>query len=148
MKINVFMLLIILLLAGCNPDHSSGYEFNGKISETVLRNYLSRAVTHAELCTHPGYMQDGPNTCIEDDLRMLKSIDAKFIGRSFYRWGMEGAFNDPEFMAYARQIINRVHERDPEVIFQAAIFETVSTGVETVSVPDYVFKDYGLPVES
>lgn len=148
MKINVFIVLLIALFSGCHSDHSSRYDFKGEISETVLRNYLSRAVTHAELCTHSGYMQDGPNACIEDDIRVLKSIGAKFIGRSFYRWGMEGAFNDPEFMGYARQIISEVHEDDPEVIFQAAIFETVSTGVETVFVPGYIFKDYGLPVEN
>ena len=59
MKINVLGVLLIALISGCNSSNSSEYDFSGEISETVLRNYLSKAVTHAELCTHPDYMQDG-----------------------------------------------------------------------------------------
>lgn len=164
MKVNVLVLgvLVIALISGCNStnnsspndsgcnstNNSSPYDFNGEISETVLRNYLSKAVTHAELCTHPDYMQDGENPCIDDDVRMLDNIGAKFIGRAFFRWGGESSFNHPGFMRYAQNMIRRVHEKDPDVIFQAAIFEAVSNEVETVSIPPYVFKKFGMPVEN
>lgn len=147
MKICVLILLIVVVVSGCNTERYTGYEFRGKLTESVLRNYLSKAVTHAELCTHPDFMQDGVNACFEDDIRMINNLGAKFIGRSFFRWGGERAFNGPKLMAYASQIIDQIHSNDPEVVFQAAIFEAVSSEVETLPIPKYVFQGFNLPIE-
>ena len=59
------------------------YTFDGKISRTVLENYLSRAVTHVGLCSTSA----DPSTAVfDDDLRMLTDIGAKFVGRAAYAW--------------------------------------------------------------
>ncbi|MEN8156465.1 MAG: hypothetical protein ABFS10_05915 [Bacteroidota bacterium] len=149
MRTHLFPLVFIALLSACvRPvQKEPSFEFQDGISEEVLRNYLSRAVTHAELCTPPEYLMDGANFCLEDDLRMLRETGAKLIGRAIFRWGDEAVLNNPEFLSYAEEVIDRVHASDPDVIVQAAIFEAVSTEVETIPVPGYVFSAFGQPVE-
>lgn len=83
----------------------------------------------------------------EDDIRLIRNIGAKFIGRAIYRWGEESRLNDPAFLAYAQQMVERVHAFDPEVIFQGCLFEQVSGDVNNLRIPGWVFNDFGLPVE-
>ncbi len=78
---------------------------------------------------------------------MLKNIGAKFIGRSIFSWGAEDMFNNPAFLASAEQKIQEMHQYDPDVIFQAAIFEIVTTKVNSVPIPAWVFEEIGLPVD-
>jgi hypothetical protein len=59
-----------------NPWH-----FDRTISREVLENYLSRAITMEGMLHGRGNF--------EDNLRMLRSIGAKFIGRSVCLWGGE-----------------------------------------------------------
>ncbi|MEN8200955.1 MAG: hypothetical protein ABFS28_00070 [Bacteroidota bacterium] len=145
-RLAVIMFAAMCMGYGCEPAPETGYQFRGNISEEVLRNYLSRAVTHSELCTPPQYKMDGADS-LEDDLRMLREIGVKFIGRSIFRWGEENIFNDPEFLKFATDVIDPVHVNDPDVIFQAALFEIVTPEVEGVAVPEHVFRAFGLPVE-
>ncbi|MCI8463502.1 MAG: hypothetical protein HFG25_11275, partial [Lachnospiraceae bacterium] len=49
------------------------FTFDEKITKPVLENYLSRSVTASGL-----YASD----TLEDDLRALKRIGAKFLGRA------------------------------------------------------------------
>ena len=81
--------LCVLLIAGSVPafSHERDYRFNGKISREVLENYLSRSITMAELSRSPGNL--------DDDLRMLSNIGAKYVGRSIYLWGGEARINSP-----------------------------------------------------
>jgi hypothetical protein len=120
------------------------YHFEGKISEEVLRNYLSKAITMAEVCTPPAYKLDGKDNCREDDIRLIKNLGAKFIGRAIYRWGNEQNLNAGEFFAFGKKLMEVVHISDPEVVFQACIFEAVTPNVEEIIIPDHVFKAYGL----
>jgi len=56
------------------------YSFDGKISRAVLENYLSRAITFAELLNGDRVeKQLGGNT--KDNIRMLTNVGAKFAGR-------------------------------------------------------------------
>ena len=57
------------------------YRFDGKISRNVLDNYLSRSITTMELDRSPG--------TLDDEIRMLRNIGAKFAGRTIYLWGGE-----------------------------------------------------------
>src|SRR5512140_1596589 len=59
------------------------FRFDKSISREVLENYLSRAITMEGLLNGRG----DP----DDNIRMLKSIGAKFIGRSLCLWGGEAA---------------------------------------------------------
>ena len=109
------------------------YHFDGKISREVLENYLSRSITMTEIYRSPGNL--------DDDIRMLKNIGAKFAGRTIYLWGAEARIADPKFLAQGREMAARIHQNDPDVVLQAAVFEIVTQqGVSQVPVPDWVFQ--------
>lgn len=125
------------------------YRFGGgRISEKVLKNYLSRSITMAEVCTGLPFLVDGPYPYREDDWRMLRHIGAKFIGRSLYLWGGEDKVNDPRFWTQPRALIAEMHHSDADVIFQACIFEIITTRVNAVPVPAWVFAAFDLPAEA
>ncbi len=143
-------LVAVCLAAGCGfgglkaeaagEPSASGfdkYRFDKKISREVLENYLSRSITMEGLLNGRGDL--------EDNIRMLKSIGAKFIGRSLCLWG--GEANLLRNLERARQQAPKVHAADPEMILQACIFEIVTTQVEQVPVPDWAFAALGQPVE-
>jgi hypothetical protein len=131
---------LALLLTSLRPAAAEpSYRFDGSISRQVLENYLSRSITMAEMYRSPGSM--------DDDLRMLKNIGAKFIGRSIYLWGGEARIVDPKFLAQGREMADRVHKIDPDVVLQACAFEIVTEAVNQVPVPDWVFQEFGLPAE-
>ncbi len=119
-----------------NPN-SADYNFKGPVSRKVLENYLSRAITMEGLLHGRGNL--------DDNVRMLKSIGAKFIGRSLCLWGGEsGLLNN---LQRAKQDGLKVHATDPEIILQACIFEIVTTQVDQVPVPDWAFAAFGLPAK-
>lgn len=118
------------------------------ISRQRLEYYLDRAVTMAEFLAVDPYGNDGPYPYKEDDVRLIRNIGAKFIGRAIYRWGHEATLAKPEFLDKARDLISQVHRNDPEVIFQAAVFEAVSGQVNQLSVPDWTFAALGRQAET
>lgn len=146
-RILVFFFSLLICGYSCSNSSDNEYAFKGKISENVLNHYLARAVTMAELCSPPDYMQDAAVSCLEDDIRLIDNIGAKFIGRAIFRWGQEKALNDPEFLNYAQNVLHRVHKNDPDVIFQAGIFEVVTPDVESILIPSYVFEAFNLPIQ-
>jgi hypothetical protein len=125
---------------------SAAYAFDGSISREVLENYLDRSTTMGYFLVY-GKPENYEFPYREDDIRMIKNMGVKFIGRAIYRWGQESWFNEPEYLGYAQRMIERVHKIDPEIIFQGCLFESVSRDVEKVKIPDWVFKEFGLPVE-
>ena len=82
---------------------------------------------------------------LEDDLRMLTSIGAKFIGRSLCFWGGEAGLLDN--LEKAKQQVPVGVKADPEMLFEACIFEIVTTEVGQVAVPDWAFLALDRPVE-
>jgi hypothetical protein len=116
---------------------SEPYRFDQTISRRVLENYLSRAITMEGLLNGRGDL--------EDNVRMLQRIGAKFIGRSLCLWG--GEANLLRNLERAKQQLPRVHAADPDMILQACIFEIVTTQVEQVPVPDWAFTALGQPAE-
>jgi hypothetical protein len=134
--------LLILVAIGrlFAQTYAKDFVFDGKITQRVLQNYLSRAITMTELYRSPGNL--------DDDVRMLRNIGAKFVGRSIYLWGGEPRINDPKFLAQGREMASRIHHNDPDVILQAAVFEIVTEGVGEVPVPAWVFREFGLPPET
>ena len=57
------------------------YQFDGTISRPVLENYLARSITMEGLLNGRGDLAD--------NMRMLTTMGAKFIGRSLCLWGGE-----------------------------------------------------------
>ena len=113
------------------------YEFHRTISREVLENYLSRAITMQGLLNGIGDLND--------NIRMLKHIGAQYMGRSICLWGEEA--NLLANFERARQLMPQVRTISPDAIFEACIFEIVTTEVEQVPVPDWAFTALGLPVE-
>lgn len=135
-KIVKIMLVFLLLW----PAIVQSQEFDSTgISRERLTYYLKRAVTMAEFLAVDPYANDGPNPYKKDDVRLIHNIGAKFIGRAIYRWGNEATLANPDFLKQAAALIKEVHSKDPEVIFQAAVFEAVTGQVNQLSVPDWAF---------
>lgn len=113
------------------------YAFDGAMPRPVLERYLSRALTmsHFLQASRP----------ITDDLRMIQAVGAKFIGRAFLHWGAEATL--PADLERASLAARQVHAQDPQIILQAGIFEIVTSAVETIPIPAWVFAGYGLPAE-
>ena len=156
-KLAAFLLLVMTFfsLHSCcktkennSPKFSedSPYYFDGSISREVLENYLNRSVTAGYFLV-PGAPERYIFPFRLDDIRMLKNIGAKFIGRSIYRWSEESKLGDPAFLEYAQRLIDHMHEHDPEIIFQACLFEHVSADVNNLAIPAWVFEAFDLPVE-
>ena len=136
-------LSVCLLLIAGDVHGLSGklnYRFDGKISRNVLENYLSRSITTMELDRSPG--------TLDDEIRMLQNIGAKFAGRTIYLWGGETRIADPKFLAWGRELAERIHENAPDVVLQAAVFEIVTESVGRVPVPDWVFQEFAQPPQT
>lgn len=119
------------------PPHPRGYDFQRTMSREVLGNYLSRSISMEGLLNGRGDFSD--------NLRMLGTIGAKYIGRSICLWG--GEANLLQNFARAKQQLPMVHATDPGMILEACIFEIVTTEVEQIPVPPWAFAALGLPVE-
>ena len=115
-----------------------GYNFDHVISREVLENYLSRAISME------GFLDGRGN--FEDNVRMLKSVGAKYIGRSICLWG--GEANLFRRLDVVRRRLPRAHAADAEMIFEACIFEIVTTEVGQIAVPNWAFVALGQPVET
>lgn len=112
------------------------YTFHGSMSQEVLESYLSRAVTAAGL-VH--------SDTLDDDLRMIGNIGAKFLGRASGVWDMEP--DDEEHFMKSKRLAERVHEMDSDIILQTCIFEAIFREVDRIKVPDWVFEAFQLPYE-
>jgi hypothetical protein len=123
-----------------SPQSATGsrdYRFDGTMSREVLENYLSRAISMEGLLNGRGDL--------DDNIRMLRSTGAKFIGRSLCLWSGESRLMSN--LERAKEQIPRVRAIDPDMILQACIFEIVSTQLEQVPVPEWAFTALGQPVE-
>jgi len=131
-----------------NAQETDSYKMvGGKISSEVLQRYLARSITQAEFLASDSFYNDGIYPYKEDDIRMLKYIGAKFIGRAVYSWGKEEIFAAPAFWRNAQDLMQQLHNFDPTMIFQAAIFEIVTSKVNGLTVPAWVFEAFDKPVE-
>jgi hypothetical protein len=135
-----FLIAASLLLS--SPVRARDYRFDGKMSEEVLRSYLSRAMTTMYLLTSHGDF--------DDNLRMLTNCGVKFAGRNVYQWGREegGAPAIPKKLESARAKAEKIHKADPDIILQACIFEIVSRDANNLAVPKWAFEELGRPVET
>lgn len=137
-----FQAFVGLLLLFTSCAFARDYRFDGRMSEEVLRSYLSRSMTTMYLLTSHGDF--------DDNLRMLTNCGVKFAGRAVYQWGREegGAPAIPKKLEGAKQKAARIHRADPEMILQACIFEIVSRDVNDLAVPAWAFEELGRPVET
>jgi len=145
MKIIIVVFITCFIFPVLVNGQKKSYQFdrNG-ISRKVLDNYLDRAITMVYLLIPENPEGNRSYPYHADDIRMVKNIGAKFIGRAIYRWGGESLLNKPSFWDSSRSIISNLHKFDPDIIFQGCLFEIVTQEVNQVSIPAWVFSAYGL----
>ena len=129
--------VLFLVACGVAAGEKPRLQFDRTISREVLEDYLSRAITMMDLCTGKGD--------VDDNIRMLKNIGARFAGRTLYLWGGEKRLEG--HLKKARQIVPKVRKVLPDLILQGCVFEIVTREVDAVSIPEHVFKAFGMPVE-
>jgi len=112
------------------------YIFDTTIKQEVLNNYLSRAVS-AAFFIHTKTM--------EDDLRAIKNMGIKFVGRASGIW--EPDENDEKHFLKSKELATRIHEIDEEIIVQACVFEAVYRYIENFKIPYYVYEAFGIEKE-
>lgn len=150
---NYLTLSVLILLSfigksfGRQVDKKSYYFDKNGISREVLENYLDRSVTMAFFLVPSKPEGKMVYPWHDDDIRLIKNIGAKFIGRAIYRWGGESLLNDPIFWSDAKGLIDNLHAYDPEIIFQGCLFEIITEDVTNVKIPKWVFTDFGLTDE-
>lgn len=113
------------------------FQFDGPVSEPVLRSYLSRSMTLMYLLNGQGDL--------DDNIRMMKETGVKFAGRAVYNWGREqgGESAIPKKLEQVKTAVAKVHSADPEIILQACVFEIVSQDVNNLAVPAWTFEALG-----
>jgi hypothetical protein len=146
------------MLTGC-LGAAEDFHFDSSISRPVLENYLSRSISFTELLhddlnkprdEEAGVTVSGVQVFRSrgadphDNLRLILSTKAKFIGRALMVWGRES--NLPRFLETAKPFAEALHTADPEIVLQAADFEIVTRGVETIAIPEHVLREFGQPV--
>ncbi len=127
------------------PAGAQEFQFDGSMSRRVLENYLSRSVSFTELL-HDDLTKDRNSRGVDprDNLRFILETRTKFVGRALMAWGRER--NLAAFLETAKPFAAALHKADPEIILQAAAFEIITRGVETIPVPERVFREFGQAV--
>lgn len=89
-------------------EETMNFTFDGNISREVLENYLSRSVTAAGLYE---------SKTLEDDLRAIREMGVKFLGRASGIWYM--TMDDEEHFRLSKELADKVHAQDPEVVIRS-----------------------------
>jgi hypothetical protein len=121
---------------GSENKKKPNYFFKGKISRTILENYLARSATVASLL----------HLTLDDDLRMMQNTGVKFAGRVIWMWGGESKID--ALIDKGIPFVKRIHAMDPDIILQGAIFEIITTDVNNVPIPASVFEEFNLAPEN
>src|SRR5437899_2112023 len=117
MKLPLCFAFFGFLATSLFAEQPAKYQFDQTISHEVLKHYLNRAITMKGLLNGRGDL--------DDNIQMLKSIGAKFIGRALCLWA--GEANLLSNLERAKQQLPKVQAADPDMILQACIFEIVTT---------------------
>ena len=126
----------------------SAFEFNKNdaLTNATLSNYLDRASTYDVMGTADG--QD-MSSAIYNAKDFLRQTNAKYLARGITgEWGANISNKYYDNFDYYKSQIDEIHEIDPEVIIEAAIFETCSEGMNDIPIPAWVFEAFGQPVET
>jgi len=106
-------------------------------TEDELAAILSRAVTMDHAYASP---------CEEDDLRLLRKLMPRLLGRAAYVWKIHQS--DDEHFDQAAGWAQRVHDEvDEQTVLQCCIFEAIYPQADAIEVPAWVFEDLGQAVE-
>lgn len=115
----------------------SKYYFDGAITLDTLNNYLNRVSTYCQ------FFQ--PDEDFEMIKKSITGIGAKYVQRAACSWP-PGSW-EHKIQGTIKNRVAEIHKIDPEVIFEACIFECVDKRVEEIAIPAVVFEKFGLKPE-
>ena len=115
------------------------YSFNHTISKEVLCNYLRRSAT---VSLERKYTLKPTDDHVA---AYIFNTGVKYLCRFATCW--EPSAWDISTHKGQKQFIDRIHERDPEIILEACIFECISPKLNKIPIPAYVFEAFSLPVK-
>jgi len=129
----------VAMLYSCASEESARYE-PGPLptTEAGLAWYLSRAATMMNALLGQGDE--------EDNIRFIRNTGIRFLSRAYGLWTDEDSMEAKLATAAARA--SRLKAEFPDIILQGAIYEAVSTEVETIPVPSWAFEAFGLPSQT
>lgn len=129
----------VMCLAETSAKEKKDYTFKNSISLKVLNNYLDRATQYGVCSSSLDPVE------FDEGARYILNIGAKYVLRAGGEWY---ASNGPTtFAAEAKEKLALVHSVDPDVIFETCIFETVTSSIDKIKIPAYVFEAFGLKPE-
>lgn len=110
------------------------------VTYDFIQKYLSRAITLTG-----GFINEGApaNPGFDDVLRLIGHTGALYIGRSVYMWGSESRM--PQLISLFGSNAATAHARYPDLALEACVFEIVTTELNQMEIPKYVFDDFSLP---
>ena len=103
------------------------YAFEGRISEQVLRNYLSRSMVLSFFDSGSEYGIP-PEKMTEEAIRLITQSGAKYIARAACAWIPNG--KEIARWEEMKKAAETLHAADPDVILEACIFETAYPSFE------------------
>ena len=113
------------------------YNFKNSIPFEVLNNYLDRAVTYCLcMCNLATYDE----AFIDEAFRFFLNTGAKYIQRASGEWYASACFE--KYYGRVKQKFEEIHKIDPDIIFEACIFETIGPEINEIPIPDWVFKAF------
>jgi len=120
------------------------YRFDGSISLEVLNNYLDRAVTYTGHFM-PTLYSDTDQKNIDEAILFITNVGAKYIQRAGGEWHPSVVpLNNFDTI---KANISSAHEIDPDIIFESCIFEVVTSAVNEIPIPAYVFEAFEMEPE-
>ncbi len=141
-----FEVEVVHLKKNSTVNKGKDFTFNGSISLNVLNNYLDRAITYCVYADNDANRGKFDTEVATDAMRAILNVGAKHIARTVGSW----IPSKTEESAYPQieDWITKMHEYDPEIIFEACIFETCTEKMNTIAIPDWVFKAFGKKAEN
>ena len=119
-------------------SNQSKYYFDGAISLDTLNNYLNRVSTYCQ------FFQ--PEESDELVIESIVGIGAKYVQRAACMWSPSSW--EYKIKNQIKKRMDKIHALDPEIIFEACIFECVDNRVEQISIPKETFEAFGIPYEN
>ena len=122
------------LIKNTSVNAGMDFSFDGSISEKVLNNYLSRAISYV-------------NANNDDAIRAILNTGTKYVCRSAAEWYPSEWF-ETNWLPIYKVLIEKAHAVDPDIVFESCIFETTGKDINTIKIPAFVFEAFGKKVEN
>src|SRR5260370_10430880 len=107
--------LLAAVVLWAAPAFAQDFQFDSSMSRPVLENYLDRSISFTELL-HDDLTQPRNHRGVDprDNMRLILSSKAKFVGRALFVWGREKEL--AAFLKRAKPYALALHKADPQII--------------------------------